>query len=187
MTKINFTSTQQPDSTHRISDGMESSYFSWAVGVNSDEIIAAYASGYDINDGDEAFEATMYDIDDNSVTCKATIEFCPSRKEHAMTRATHNNHFKQITGQRAWDSAPLPASADLRAVHVAHRRLSSPLGPSHPSRLISVAAYLQTKDGRSRYCPTISAEAWSALLGAAPDYQFSEAPDPAPEWVSRAA
>lgn len=106
---------------------------------------------------------------------------------HANTTAT-TCLMGQFAGARPSDSVPLPASADIRAVHVVHRRLVSPLGPSQPSRLISVAAYLQTADGRSRYCPTISADAWSALLGAASGYQFSEEPDQPPAWVvSRAA
>jgi hypothetical protein len=70
MTKITFTSTQQADSTHRISDGMESSYFTWPGGMPGDEIVAAYASSYDINDGDKAVEIVVYDLE-NSVVFKA--------------------------------------------------------------------------------------------------------------------
>jgi hypothetical protein len=73
MSKITFTSTQQPDSTHRISDGMESGYFTWTGGMTGDEIVAAYASGYDTNDGDDAVEIVVYDLDDNSVVL--TTEF----------------------------------------------------------------------------------------------------------------
>ena len=69
MSKITFTSTQQADSTHRISDGMESSYFAWAGGMTGDEIVEAYASGYDTNDGDDAVEIVVYDLD-NSVAFK---------------------------------------------------------------------------------------------------------------------
>jgi hypothetical protein len=62
-TKITFSSTQQPDSTHRISDGIESSYFAWTGGMTGDKIVAAYASGYDTNDGDDGVEIIVYDLD----------------------------------------------------------------------------------------------------------------------------
>lgn len=91
--------------------------------------------------------------------------------------------FANFTGGRPWNSTPLPTLSEIRAVHVMHRCLVSPLGHGQPSRLISVAAHLQTHDGHARYCPTISAEAWSTLLDNASGYKFSESPDNPPDWV----
>lgn len=73
MTKITFTSTEQPDSTHRISDGTESNYFAWPEGVNASKIVAAYARGYDFGDSDEVDEITIYDLGDNRVVFEAEL------------------------------------------------------------------------------------------------------------------
>jgi hypothetical protein len=69
-TKITFSSTQRAESTHRISDGVESSYFAWTGDMTGEKITAEYSCGYDINDGDEAVEIIVYDLE-NSVVFKA--------------------------------------------------------------------------------------------------------------------
>jgi hypothetical protein len=67
MTKIKFTGCKAINSTHRISDGAESVWFTWPAGFDEDEVCAQYEDGYDHNGSAADVRAVIYDMDDDAV------------------------------------------------------------------------------------------------------------------------
>lgn len=67
MTKITFSAYETPNSTHRISDGMESVWFAWPDGVDEDEVCGQYEDGYDHNGSSADVDAVIYSMDGEPV------------------------------------------------------------------------------------------------------------------------
>lgn len=63
---IAFTSTRQADSTHRVSDGTESSYFAWPDGATWDDVLDAYEAGYE-TDVDADVKVRCFRLVDNEL------------------------------------------------------------------------------------------------------------------------
>lgn len=64
MTKIFFKSFEQDHHTHRITDGTESSYFAWPDGADWDDVLSAFADGYET---DEAVSVECYSLEENEL------------------------------------------------------------------------------------------------------------------------
>lgn len=64
---IIFTSTEQDDSTHRVSDGYESVYFAWPNSADASQVLRDYLRGYDTNGSDDVVDVTVFRLDDNSI------------------------------------------------------------------------------------------------------------------------
>ena len=74
MTTIRFSPTERPTSTHRITDGMESSYFAWPAGASWDDVLQAYVDGYDFNGSSESCEVWCSKLDSDTAEHTGTIE-----------------------------------------------------------------------------------------------------------------